>query len=318
MIRSAVLLLCAVSVSVVVAEDKAPRTILDPDQVTPDYHVQGEYEGRIGGNPWGMQVVALGDDRFQAVVYPGGLPGKGYIGFDRVFAEGITVDGVTKISSDSGYALIQDGEAEIFVNDEPAGLLKRVGRRSPTLGKEPPEDAVVLFDGSSAENFINGRLMFDTLLLAGCESREKFGDHMLHLEFRLPYEPYDRGQERGNSGVYLQGRYEVQVLDSFGLEGESNECGGIYSIARPKVNACFPPLTWQTYDIDFTAAVYEDGVKVKNARVTVRHNGILIHNDLELKTGTPGKDPEGEGDGPLYLQGHGNQVLYRNIWVVRK
>ena len=160
--------------------------------------------------------------------------------------------------------------------------------------------------------------MFEDLLLAGTETNETFGDHVLHLEFRLPYEPYDRGQARGNSGVYVQGRYEVQVLDSFGLEGEDNECGGIYSISRPKVNACYPPLTWQTYDINFKQAVYEDGIKVQNARITVRHNGIVIHKDLELKNGTPGKLPEAEGEGPLYLQGHGNQVLYRNIWVVKK
>jgi hypothetical protein len=110
----------------------------------------------------------------------------------------------------------------------------------------------------------------------------------------------------------------VQVLDSFGLSGENNECGGIYQIARPAVNACFPPLTWQTYDIDFTAAKYEAGEKVSNARVTIRHNGIVIHDRLELPHGTPGKYKEQEGPGVLYLQGHGNPVVYRNIWVVEK
>jgi hypothetical protein len=140
----------------------------------------------------------------------------------------------------------------------------------------------------------------------------------LHIEFRTPFKPAGRGQDRGNSGVYVQGRYECQVLDSFGLEGENNECGGIYSIARPKVNACFPPLSWQTYDIDFTAAQYEGDKKIKNARVTIRHNGIVIHDNLELPKGTPGKNPEGPGPDVIYLQGHGNPVAYRNIWVVKK
>jgi len=298
--------------------DENKHTILDLKKVTPDYHVQGEYSGKIGDDQkYGMQVIAQGDDKFKAVVYPGGLPGDGYVGYDRIFAEGATEDGVTTISSDGGYALIKDGVAEIYIDDNPVGEIKRVERRSESIGKKPPEGAVVLFDGSSADGFTDGELMFENLLLAGCESKEKFGDHSMHIEFRLPYEAYDRGQARGNSGVYIQGRYELQVLDSFGLEGEDNECGGIYSVARPKVNACFPPLTWQTYDIDFKQAKYEDGKKTESARVTIHQNGILIHKDLELK-GTPGKYPEEAGDGPLFLQGHGNQVLYRNIWVVRK
>ena len=176
----------------------------------------------------------------------------------------------------------------------------------------------MLFDGTSADQFERGKLTMKNLLAADCETKEKFGDHLLHIEFRTPFKPTGRGQDRGNSGVYIQGRYECQVLDSFGLEGENNECGGIYSIAKPLVNACFPPLTWQTYDIDFTAARYEEGKKVKNARVTIKHNGILIHDDIELTHGTPGKNPEGPDPDVIYLQGHGNPVVYRNIWVVKK
>jgi hypothetical protein len=109
------------------------------------------------------------------------------------------------------------------------------------------------------------------------------------------------------------------VLDSFGLDGKDNECGGIYSIAEPKVNMCLPPLVWQTYDIDFTAARYDgDGKKIKNARVTILHNGVRIHEDLEITHGTPGHSGEGPGDEHLYLQDHGNPVVFRNIWVVKK
>src|SRR5690606_10766687 len=131
-----------------------------------------------------------------------------------------------------------------------------------------------------------------------------FGDHKIHIEFLLPYKPEARGQGRGNSGIYLQGRYEVQMLDSFGLEGRDNECGGIYSVAKPKVNMCLPPLVWQTYDIDFTAARYDaEGKKTANARITVHHNGVLIHDDIELPHATTASRlKEGPEDGPIYLQ----------------
>ena len=109
------------------------------------------------------------------------------------------------------------------------------------------------------------------------------------------------------------------MLDSFGLEGKDNECGGIYKAAAPAVNACLPPLSWQTYDIDFTAPRFEDGAKIASARMTVRHNGILIHDDVEIPTLTPGgPQKEERPTGPLHLQNHGNPVRYRNIWVLPK
>ncbi len=198
--------------------------------------------------------------------------------------------------------------------------LTKVLRESPTLGATPPAGAKVLFDGTSADEFENGKLVDGEYLGAtNCASKLKLGDHKMHIEFRTPFMPQARGQGRGNSGVYVQGRYEVQVLDSFGLEGKNNECGGIYSISEPALNMCFPPLSWQTYDIDFTAAKYDDsGKKTKNARVTIKHNGITIHDDIELTHGTPGRHPEGPEPDALFLQNHGNPVVFRNIWVVQK
>ncbi len=132
------------------------------------------------------------------------------------------------------------------------------------------------------------------------------------------YMPTATGQARGNSGVYLQNRYEVQILDSFGLEGLDDECGALYSKKAPRENSAYPPLTWQTYDIDFTAAKFEGDKKVKNAVVTVRHNGNLIHENQEIDGETPGGDKEGASAGPIRLQDHGNPVVFKNIWVVEK
>ena len=302
----------------------AQDTFLTIEDAGDDYRIQGEYTGAIESDgekvPLGAQVIALGEGKFDAVVYVGGLPGAGWDGSDKIRGQGTTEGDVVKFRSDeNGTAEIAAGRMTIrSQSGATLGVLNRIVRESSTLGAKPPAGARVLFDGSSAEHFERGKLAMGDLLAADCETKHKFGSHKLHIEFRTPFKPKARGQARGNSGVYIQGRYECQVLDSFGLEGENNECGGIYSISRPAVNACFPPLTWQTYDIDFTAARYDGDRKVQNARVTIRHNGIVIHKDLELPHGTPGKNPEGPGPDVIYLQGHGNPVVYRNIWVVEQ
>ncbi|HID22602.1 MAG TPA: DUF1080 domain-containing protein, partial [Planctomycetaceae bacterium] len=192
--------------------------------------------------------------------------------------------------------------------------------KSPTLGKKPPAGAVVLFDGTATDKFVKARMTEDGLLMQGAVSKVRFGSCTIHLEFRTPFMPYARGQGRGNSGCYVQGRYEIQILDSFGLEGRDNECGGIYRVRAPSVNMCLPPLSWQTYDIELTAAEYDkDGKKIKPARITVYHNGVLIHKDVELPGPTPGNIvPEGPEPGPLFLQDHGNPVRFRNIWILEK
>ena len=160
----------------------------------------------------------------------------------------------------------------------------------------------------------------DGLLMQGITSHQKFQSYKLHLEFMISYMPYAQGQGRGNSGCYMQGRYEVQILDSFGLEGKNNECGGIYEIKEPDVNMCYPPLSWQTYDIDYTAAKFdEDGKKTVHARITVRHNGVVIHDDVELPRSTRAAPvKEGPEAGPIFIQDHRNPIRFRNIWLVEQ
>ncbi|HUE70573.1 MAG TPA: DUF1080 domain-containing protein [Pirellulaceae bacterium] len=301
------------------ADDKNPA-YTDPKQAGPDFAVQGEYRGQLGGDEWGAQVIALGDGKFDVVGFAGGLPGDGWQRGDKTNkGTGELKGDVAEFKGETWTGTIKDGVFSVTHDGEKVGDLKKVERKSPTLGAKPPEGATVLFDGTSADAFENGKIVEGNLLGAtNAVSKATFQDHTLHIEFRTPFMPKSRGQGRGNSGVYIHGRYECQVLDSFGLDGKDNECGGIYSINKPIVNACLPPLSWQTYDIEFTAARYEGGQKVKNGRVTIKHNGIVIHDDQELAHGTPGHIKEGPEPYGIFLQDHGNPVAFRNIWVVEK
>jgi len=202
--------------------------------------------------------------------------------------------------------------------------LNKIESKSPKAGLKPPEGAVVLlpFEPGKAPDLSmwtnrewkaldNGSMQCAPGKGENRTKRE-FGrlDH-LHLEFWLPLEPGNRGQGRANSGVYLADQYEVQVLDSFGLTETSGDCGGLYGIARPRINASLPPETWQTYDITFQPAKLDnDGKVLEPPRVTVTLNGITIHENQEI----PSKNHRIKG--PLQLQDHGHPIQFRNIWLV--
>jgi hypothetical protein len=210
----------------------------------------------------------------------------------------------------------------------------------PNVGKQirpvaPPPNAkglVTLFDGKQQQMTANwvkldGKTAADWPVAKGamtvgkCSimSRERFTDFHLHLELATPYMPNAHGQGRGNSGVFLQGRYEVQVLDSYGLPDPGHgDCGGIYGQSAPLTNACKPPTAWQTFDYMFRAPRFnDDGKMTENARVTVMQNGIVVQNNTVI-TGPNTPDLYGKlsDPGPILLQDHTNPVKYRNIWIV--
>lgn len=228
-----------------------------------------------------------------------------------------------------------------------AGLLAHARRAVPAQAQQPeppaPRDRapvpapearglVVLFSGKESEvaaNWLRHRsdqpaawkVVDGAMVTSGYNivSKEKFTDFQLHVEFKVPYMPDKRGQSRGNSGVGLQERYEIQILDSYGIEKPGKgDCGALYSQAAPLVNACRPPREWQTYDISFRAPRFDaGGSKTENGRVTVVQNGVVVLNNQEI-TGTTGiaYEKENPRPGPIYLQFHNNTVEFRNVWVL--
>ena len=196
------------------------------------------------------------------------------------------------------------------------------------MNNNMPENAVQIFNNQDVSNWTqrNGDaanwIVQDGVVAVNkgdIMTQERFADFFLHLEFMTPDMPDATGQAKGNSGVFLQGRYEIQVLDSYGIETPGKgDCGAIYDQYAPLVNACKPPLEWQTYDVCFRSArVSENGEVLEKTRLTVLQNGIVIHNNIELPGVTVLAIDEQVGDpGPLLLQDHGNDVKYRNIWVL--
>lgn len=303
--------------------------IADPEKAKadPDFAVQGEYVGESteGAEKFktGMQVVAKGDGKFDVKFTLGGLPGAGWDGKTMKKGTAARVDGKVVVKDDANQEVgtIADGKMTPSGGTGFALALAKVERKSPTLGAKPPAGAVVLFGGPGDEkNWAGGKLteLSDGKFLnVGVKSKQAFGAFKAHIEFRTPWMPGSSGQGRGNSGVYLQDRYELQVLDSFGLKGENNECGGIYTQHKPLVNMCLPPLAWQTYDIEFTPAAFDSaGKKTKNGRVTILHNGVKIHDNVEFPKECPGGQKETEKPGVFQFQNHGDPVVYSNVWVV--
>ncbi len=263
-----------------------------------DFPMVGEFASTDGKTA--LQANMLKDGSFLVAIYQGGLPGAGW--------DHSAIHSSVKSAEDLKTAL--------------SGFQK-IERESPTLGKPAPKDAILVFPG----DFTNVK---DGLLLAGGKTIRELASFHMHLEFMQPFKPgrNPSNQDRGNSGIYIFDNYEIQVIDSFALDlsAENNAipleslntqwCGAIYKTKTPDVHMAYPPLRWQTYDIDFQAPEFEGETKTKNARITVFHNGELIHDDVELKTGTGnGAKKPALARGPVFFQGHGNPVVYRNVWA---
>jgi hypothetical protein len=318
------------------AASRSPAAVIDAGQADADFAWQGEFAGwRHDGCGWiwsGLQVVALGGGRFDGVLLDGGLPGNGWNRVGRQKLNG-RLEGTTLALQSAEMRVIVKRYSAVILDTtgREIGHLTRMERFSPTLGAQPPPGAIVLFDVGQASgptrdsgqppslpHLAGAKPAPDGTLLAGVLTRMPVEAFYLHLEFRTPYMPHARGQGRGNSGVYIQQRYEVQILDSFGLEGLDNECGGLYKQARPEVNMCLPPLAWQTYDIWFVPPRFSaDGkAKLASAVITVLHNGVPIHWHRQVTAKTGGGKAEGPQPLPINLQDHGNPVTFRNVWLV--
>ncbi len=291
--------------------------------VDEDFHFLGEYQGcminaRGCAVRIGIQVMPTGGGKFAGARYVGGLPGTGWNRVDREELQGQREGDVVTLTGQQSRVQVRRGGVSLLNPDgSRVARLPKVRRRSSTLGARAPANAYTLFDGSDVTQFVGGKISDEGWLEEGTELVSRFRDYRLHLEFRLPYMPNAANQGRANSGVYLQSSYELQILDSFGLEGKENECGALYRYRRPDVNMCLPPLAWQTYDLTFHSPKYDSaGNKYQNACITVLHNGVVVHDRVEVERKTGNGKPETGELWPIKLQDHGNPVRFRSIWLI--
>ncbi|MBC8470620.1 MAG: DUF1080 domain-containing protein [Planctomycetes bacterium] len=232
------------------------------------------------------------------------------------------------VDADNGRWLIHD------MNRPAPAVVKPGFESTQDVAGKAPSDAVVLFDGTGLSEWTDTKggkskwIMGDGYMecVKGSgyiQSRREFGSCQLHVEFATPSRVQGSSQGRGNSGVFLMGQYEVQVLDSYNNRTYADgQCSALYGRAVPLVNSSREPGEWQSYDIIFHRPVFKGDKVVKKATFTVFHNGVLVHDHVLLTGGTGWKGPHAISDyvphedtGPISLQDHGNPVRYRNIWV---
>ncbi|HOF39741.1 MAG TPA: DUF1080 domain-containing protein [Candidatus Hydrogenedentes bacterium] len=301
-----------------------------------DNPIQGNWKGRFEGGGWEnrtltAQIIATSKVNYRVNLFVADL---------KLGLEGQRADEKAAAAEFSGQVSVDEIPYTVTATAENEALsgsftangttipfkMNRIRITPPTLGATPPEGAVVFFDGTNAEaNWERSPMLWRVtddgameVSASNLVTKQTHGSGQLHVEFLCPLMAEARDQARANSGVYVQGRYEVQVLDSFGDAPADNLCGGIYKIATPQMEASLPPGEWQTYDITFTAPKFDEaGQKVQNARITVVHNGNVIHDGIELPECTAGGVSDQEApEGVLMLQDHGNRVRYRNIWFL--
>lgn len=290
----------------------------------------GEYEGTFFPDKAvklkaSADVIAEGDGYYRVVLEAPGKKGRAGV-FVEIYGRQFGPE-VGLFGRAGGYHWSGQIKNGVLVAKSHYGQyleLRKIESTSPKAGLKPPQGAVVLLPftpGQKTETSAwtntewkvldNGSMQCEPGKGANRTKQAFSRVKHLHVEFKLPLEPSNRGQGRANSGVYLLDTYEVQVLDSFGLVHTSGDCGGLYNIARARVNACLPPETWQTYDITFEPATLDNnGDPIELPKITVLHNGVKIHDRQEIR------QKKHRLKGPLQLQDHGHKIQFRNIWLV--
>lgn len=277
--------------------------------------LQGEYRS---GN-YTAWLIATDDNALELQLYQGSWPFKAS---QQVWQSTLKISNGQLQHGDNLVALAS-GAFSIKYKDQTLSLTKFV-RRSPTLGLPAPKGAKILFthlDTTSLSQWLDTALSQKGYLREGGTTVDDFQSFDLHLEYRLPLEPSNRGQNRGNSGLYIFKRYEVQILDNFGFEAGFTEAGALYRQKAPDVNAALPPLTWQTLDISFDAPTMGWlGLATGPLTISVYLNGQLVQDQVALSetTGLWNKWRGNAGRGNLYLQDHWHAVEFNNIWLLPK
>ncbi len=296
----------------------------------------GDWEGTIGKDPIVAQVIAMPKGQYVVNLmakFDTRAPKFAVLGGTPDALSGSASEGEYKGAKWAAKLTEKSLSGEVTGSHKASFSLKRVMRLSHRLGAKPTAGATVLLGPDTKDlsatftrgggkpcgwKLLDGGVMQCAPRGGSAMTKKKFGSVHLHAEFRTVLMPEHKGQGRSNSGMYIQNRYECQVLDSYGLKGVANECGGMYRAVAPRVNMCAPPGQWQSYDIFFRAPKFDaSGEKqIEGARITVVHNGVLIHNDVVMNKGTgAGGRRNPIAAEYLLLQDHGNPVEFRNVWA---
>ena len=355
MIRSFGLALMAIAgMAVAQTGNYMPTNIASTATALQAHQVQGEYFGvTSAGDTLGAWVVAKSSNSYALSILPGGLvviPGQtgGKWGGVTKYTGTATWNSTTNdyvVSTAAGFSttsITGTGYNRVLNGTAPGGAtfaLNRIIRKSPTLGLKPRaswslspmlDTASSWFDSAAAaanstaelakwvNNGNNPSLNYGGYLYRGVKTKVTHNAGFLHIEMMGSFMPSATGQNRANSGVYLHGKYEAQVLDSYGLTGAWDEMGGIYKVSVPKTNAALPPMTWQTYDIWFSPRTSGSAGATPGAAVmTVYLNGVLVQDSVPVPTTTEaGETGSQTVASVLALQAHGNEVVYNNIWFI--
>jgi hypothetical protein len=330
-----------------------PTTLALTPAALEAHQIQGEYYGVLSnGDTLGAWVMARSNNSYALSLLPGGLtkipgqPGGNWGGVNRYTGTATWNSGTNayNVTTASGYATtsITGTGYDRVLNGTTAGgvafALTRMNRKSPTLGLKPKaswsshaslDTTISLFDSAAAaansagelgkwiNNGVNPQLKYN-YLYRGVKTKNSHGAGFLHIEVMSAFYPAATGQNRGNSGVYLHGKYEAQVLDSFGLIGAHDEMGAIYKVKVPRINSVLPPLTFQTYDIYFTPRTSgANGSAAGAAVMTVYLNGVLVQDSTVVSNYTEAGEATSQLlAGSLALQNHNNEVFYNNVWFI--